>query len=96
MVRVTCQKHCSPYSADLTMAFMWTVHITERNLTPTLSKQSKSTQAIHQGLKPYLDLFIDTKALVVMSTVCLSSGSHINCRGRQASFKPLELSHPQS
>ena len=44
---------------------MWTIHITQRNPTPTLSKQSKSTQAIHQGLKPYLDLFIDTKALLL-------------------------------
>ena len=55
------------------------VQVKQRNPTPTLSKQSKSTQAIHQELNPCLDLFIDTKALVVMSTVCLSSSSHINC-----------------
>ena len=56
--------------------------------TSSLSKQSKSKPAMHQELKPSLDLFIDTKALVVMLRGCLSTGSHINCATRQR-FKPL-------
>ena len=57
----------------------------------TLSKQSKSKLAMHQELKPCLDLFIDTKALVVMFSRCLSTGSHINCDSRHRFKTPSHL-----